>query len=158
LPDKVQPTAPAKVATPGPASAQFAASGPASVQAAAVSPPASASAKAAPATAKAKAAAAPPREPAPAKLPAKGFIALQTGLFADAQNAVNQAALLRAKGIPACVAEEKQGGKARHRVLAGHFGDKRAALAGRGEVRAAVGVSPLLYAVEPAQAAGLRCH
>lgn len=147
VPDKVQPTAPAQVATPGPASAQSAA----------VSPPAPArvSVKT---TAKAKAAAAPARESATAKLPAKGFIALQTGLFADAQNAANQAALLRAKGIPACVAEEKQGGKARHRVLAGHFGDKRAAQLGRGEVRAAVGLSPLVYAVEPAQAAGLRCH
>lgn len=141
------------------ASAQAPAPGPSLAQSAASPPQVVASTKvAAGPTAKAKSAAAPTQESVPAKLPAKGFIALQTGLFADAQNAASQAALLRAKGIPACVAEEKPGGKARHRVLAGHFGDKRAALAGRGEVRAAVGVAPLVYAVEPAQAAGLRCH
>lgn len=93
-----------------------------------------------------------------APLPGTGFIALQTGLFADPQNAAGQAAKLRAHGFPACVVVEGQGAKARHRVLAGHFGDKRAALAARGEVRAAVGVAPLVFPVDAGQAAKLRCH
>jgi cell division protein FtsN len=87
-----------------------------------------------------------------------GFYALQTGLFSDAANAAGQAARLRAKGLPACVAEEGMGKNRRYRVLAGRYGENRAALAARGEVKAAIGVTPLAYAVPPAQAAGLRCH
>lgn len=87
-----------------------------------------------------------------------GFYALQTGLFSDAANAAGQAARLRAKGLPACVAEEGVGKSRRYRVLAGRYGERRSALAARSEVKAATGVSPLAYAVPPDQAAGLRCH
>ncbi|MEA4858090.1 SPOR domain-containing protein [Solidesulfovibrio sp.] len=89
---------------------------------------------------------------------AKGFVALQTGLFADAENAAVLAARLRARGMPACVAKEGQGATARHRVLAGRFGDRRAALASREAVRAAVGVWPLVVEVDAAKAEGLRCR
>ncbi|WP_043786042.1 SPOR domain-containing protein [Solidesulfovibrio alcoholivorans] len=88
----------------------------------------------------------------------KGFVALQTGLFADAANAQGQAAKLRGRGIPACLVEEGQGKTKRYRVLAGRYGERRAALAARNEVRAAAGVSPLLFEVAPGVAAGLRCH
>ncbi|KAF5034848.1 hypothetical protein DSECCO2_591760 [anaerobic digester metagenome] len=85
-------------------------------------------------------------------------MALQTGLFADAANAQGQAAKLRGRGIPACLVEEGQGKTKRYRVLAGRYGERRAALASRNEVRAAVGVSPLLFEVAPGVAAALRCH
>ena len=94
----------------------------------------------------------------PLKPGAAEYYALQTGLFSDAANAAGQAERLRAKGLPACVAEEGVGKNRRYRVLAGRYGEKRAALAARSEVNAATGVSPLAYAVPPAQAAGLRCH
>jgi len=102
-----------------------------------------------------------PTKPAaakPAAAPATGFFALQTGLFADAANAETQAAKLRGRGIPACVAVESGGKGRRYRVLAGRYGDKRAALTMRGEVGRAAGVRPLLFAVDAAQAGGLRCH
>jgi len=94
----------------------------------------------------------------PAATVATGFYALQTGLFADAANADTQAAKLRGRGIPACVAAENGGKGRRYRVLAGRYGDKRAALTMRGEVGRAAGVRPLLFAVDAAQAGGLRCH
>lgn len=122
-------------------------------------PPASKAAASAPAASKPAAAAA--REPAgkgKAKDAVKGFVALQTGLFADAANAQGQAAKLRGRGIPACLVEEGQGKTKRYRVLAGRYGERRAALAARNEVRAAAGVSPLVFEVAPGVAAGLRCH
>ncbi|WP_300163361.1 SPOR domain-containing protein [Solidesulfovibrio sp.] len=88
----------------------------------------------------------------------KGFVALQTGLFADPRNAEGQAARLRARGIPACLAEEGKGKTLRYRVLAGRFGDRRAAAASVPEVRAAIGASPLVFEVAPGLAAGLRCR
>lgn len=94
----------------------------------------------------------------PAAAPATGFYALQTGLFADAANADTQAAKLRGRGIPACVAVESGRKGRRYRVLAGRYGDKRAALTMRGEVGRAAGVRPLLFAVDAAQAGRLRCH
>ncbi len=124
-------------------------------------PPAVKAGAPAPAPAAAKPAAAATREPAEkgkAKDAAKGFVALQTGLFADAANAQGQAAKLRGRGIPACLVEEGQGKTKRYRVLAGRYGERRAALASRNEVRAAVGVPPLLFEVAPGVAAALRCH
>lgn len=94
----------------------------------------------------------------PAATAATGFYALQTGLFADAANADAQAARLRGRGIPACVAAESGAKGRRYRVLAGRYGDKRAALTMRGEVGRAAGVRPLLFAVDAAQAGRLRCH
>jgi cell division protein FtsN len=107
------------------------------------------------------AAVAPGRTPPPAaaKAPvAAGFYALQTGLFVDADNAEGQAARLRARGLPACMAVEGQGGGRRYRVLAGRFGDRRAAQAFSAEVRGVSGVAPLLFPVDAALAARLRCH
>ncbi|UJX42618.1 SPOR domain-containing protein [Desulfovibrio sp. JY] len=94
----------------------------------------------------------------PAATAATGFYALQTGLFADATNADAQAAKLRGRGIPACVVAESGAKGRRYRVLAGRYGDKRAALTMRGEVGRAAGVRPLLFAVDAAQAGRLRCH
>lgn len=89
---------------------------------------------------------------------ATGYYALQTGLFTDADNAAGQAIRLRGRGLPACVAAEGAGGTRRYRVLAGRYGEKRAALAARGEVRAATGITPLVFAVDARLSAGLRCH
>ena len=86
------------------------------------------------------------------------FYTLQTGLFANAENAEAQAARLRARRLPACLSVEEKGGKRRYRVLSGRFGDRRAAQALRSEVTAAAGVSPLLFQVAPDIAARLRCH
>jgi cell division protein FtsN len=107
------------------------------------------------------AAVAPGRTPPPAaaKAPvAAGFYALQTGLFVDAENAEGQATRLRARGLPACLAVEGEGSRRRYRVLAGRFGDRRAAQAFSSEVRGVSGVAPLLFPVDAAQAARLRCH
>ena len=72
----------------------------------AATPPASKAGSPAPAAP--KPAAAPAREPAgKGKDAAKGFVALQTGLFADAANAQGQAAKLRGRGIPACLVEDE---------------------------------------------------
>ena len=160
--------APDQAATPqAPATAQKASASPAPSAAAkktsaankAASPTVSKTGSPAPAAPKPAAAAA--REPAgkgKGKDTAKGFVALQTGLFADAANAQGQAAKLRGRGIPACLVEEGQGKTKRYRVLAGRYGERRAALAARNEVRAAAGVSPLVFEVAPGMAAGLRCH
>jgi hypothetical protein len=160
--------APDQAATPqAPATAQKASASPAPSAAAkktsaankAASPTVSKTGSPAPAAPKPAAAAA--REPAgkgKGKDAAKGFVALQTGLFADAANAQGQAAKLRGRGIPACLVEEGQGKAKRYRVLAGRYGERRAALAARNEVRAAAGVSPLVFEVAPGMAAGLRCH
>lgn len=94
----------------------------------------------------------------PEKPAATGYWALQTGLFADAANAASQAAKLRRRGFPACVAVEKTGKGSRYRVLAGRFGDRRAALATRHAVAAAGDVSPLLFQVSPDLAARVRCE
>ena len=90
--------------------------------------------------------------------PATGYVALQTGLFADADNAAAQAARLRARGMPACLAVSGAGAKRRYRVLAGRFGDRRAAAAARGDVAAILGVTPILSPVEAAEVSGLRCR
>ncbi len=95
-------------------------------------------------------------EPRPAF--ASGYFALQTGLFAEAGNAEGQAAVLRARGMPACLLVEGEGNRKRYRVLAGRFGDRRAALASRAEVKAASGAAPLPVRVEAEEAARLRCH
>lgn len=95
----------------------------------------------------------------PAAAPAPtGYVALQTGLFADADNAAAQAARLRARGLPVCVAVAGDAAKRRYRVLAGRYGDRKAAAAARGEVAALLGVTPLLYAVEASEAGRLRCR
>lgn len=158
--------APEQAATPqAPATAQKASASPAppaitqktSTISKAATPPASKAGSPAPAAP--KPAAAPAREPAgKGKDAAKGFVALQTGLFADAANAQGQAAKLRGRGIPACLVEEGQGKTKRYRVLAGRYGERRAALAARNEVRSAAGVSPLVFEVAPDVSAGLRCH
>ncbi|EFL52804.1 Sporulation domain protein [Solidesulfovibrio fructosivorans JJ]] len=153
------PTAPA----PAPAPTSEAAPKPAP-EAASETPQPQSAPKAAPSEAASKPAATakgPPAQPAaakPAAAPATGFYALQTGLFADAANADAQAARIRRRGIPACVAVEGKGKDRRYRVLAGRYGDKRAALATRGEVGRASGVRPLIFAVGAAQAGKLRCH
>ena len=149
-----------------------------------LSPPAAAMPQVAPAkTQPAAAAKAKPADPPPAKAPAPapakpaatgtgqtvaqttakaaapaGYVALQTGLFTDADNAAVQAAKLRARGMPACVAVTETAGKRRYRVLAGRFGDKRAAGEARAAVTAILGLSPLLYAVDAAEVARLRCR
>ena len=96
---------------------------------------------------------------APAKSAAPaGYVALQTGLFADADNAAVQAAKLRARGMPACVAVAGTETKRRYRVLAGRFGDKRAAGDARAAVTAILGLSPLWYTVDAAEVPRLRCR
>ncbi len=90
--------------------------------------------------------------------PAPSAYALQTGLFTEAPNAESQAATLRSRGMPACVAVEGQGNRRRYRVLAGRFGDARVAARARGEVRAIVGAAPLVTRLDAGQLAGLRCH
>ena len=160
--------APDQAATPqAPAAAQKAPASPAPPTASkktsaankAASPQAAKAGAPAPAASQSAAAAARvPAEKGKGKDAAKGFVALQTGLFADAANAQGQAAKLRGRGIPACLVEEGQGKTKRYRVLAGRYGERRAALASRNEVRAAVGVSPLLFEVAPGVAAALRCH
>lgn len=90
--------------------------------------------------------------------PAKGYYAWQTGLFADAANAEKQAAALRAKGLPACVAAEKTAAGRRYRVLAGRYGDRTVARARRGNVLRVVRDGPVLYHVEPALIGRLRCQ
>ncbi|OLN27363.1 Flagellar assembly protein FliH [Desulfovibrio sp. DV] len=90
--------------------------------------------------------------------PATGYVALQTGLFADADNATAQAVRLRARGMPACLAVAGEGAKRRYRVLAGRFGDRRAAAEAQGRVKAILGLVPLVYAVDAAEASRLRCR
>ena len=51
-----------------------------------------------------------------------------------------------------------QGGKRRYRVLAGRFGDRRAAAAARSAVIAATGVAPIVTPVAPGDIPGLRCR
>jgi hypothetical protein len=124
-------------------------------------PPAAAASAAKPEPpAAAKALAPRPGKDAPASkaLPAAGYLALQTGLFADADNAAAQAAKLRSQGLPACLAVSDQGGKRRYRVLAGRFGDRRAAAAARAEVAAVTGVAPLVTPVAASDIPGLRCR
>ena len=100
-----------------------------------------------------------PKKPPSSKgEPAAGYLALQTGLFADADNAAAQAAKLRSKGLPACLAVSDKDGKRRYRVLAGRFGDRRAAAAARAEVMAATGVSPIVTPVAASDIPGLRCR
>jgi cell division protein FtsN len=100
-----------------------------------------------------------PKAPPPSKTePAAGYLALQTGLFADADNAAAQAAKLRAQGLPACLAVSDKDGKRRYRVLAGRFGDRRAAAAARAEVMAATGVAPIVTPVAPGDIPRLRCR
>lgn len=87
-----------------------------------------------------------------------GYVALQTGLFADADNAAAQAVRLRSRGLPACVAVAGDGAKRRYRVLAGRFGDRRAAGEARAAVSAILGLSPIVYDVDAAEVARLRCR
>lgn len=109
---------------------------------------------------------APPVAPAAARTttpaaktePTAGYLALQTGLFADPDNAAAQAAKLRAQGLPACLAVSDKGGKRRYRVLAGRFGDRRAAAAARAEVMAATGVTPIVTPVAASDIPRLRCR
>jgi cell division protein FtsN len=89
---------------------------------------------------------------------ASGYYALQTGLFSDVGNAEGQAARLRSRGLPACLAVEGGGDKRRYRVLAGRYSDRRAALALRSEVMAVAGNTPVLFQVDVALATRLRCH
>ncbi len=107
-----------------------------------------------------KAAAPRPDKHAPASKaePAAGYLALQTGLFADADNAAAQAAKLRAQGLPACLAVSDKDGKRRYRVLAGRFGDRRAAAAARSAVMAAAGVAPVVTPVAAGDIPKLRCR
>ncbi|WP_232502864.1 SPOR domain-containing protein [Solidesulfovibrio magneticus] len=100
----------------------------------------------------------PKTPPSPKAEPAAGYLALQTGLFADADNAAAQAAKLRAQGLPACLAMSDKDGKRRYRVLAGRFGDRRAAAAARAEVMAATGVAPLVTPVAASDIPRLRCR
>uniref|UniRef100_I2PYQ1 Cell division protein n=1 Tax=Desulfovibrio sp. U5L TaxID=596152 RepID=I2PYQ1_9BACT len=118
------------------------------------------SAGAAPAPAGPLPVASPPTAPAPVAGNKAGppAYALQTGLFTEAPNAEAQAARLRSRGMPACVAVEGQGGGRRYRVLAGRFGDARVADRARGEVRTIVGATPLVTRLDAGQLAGLRCH
>ncbi|MHC1713552.1 MAG: SPOR domain-containing protein [Solidesulfovibrio sp.] len=87
-----------------------------------------------------------------------GYYALQTGLFSDVGNAEGQAARLRSRGLPACLAVEGGGDKRRYRVLAGRYSDRRAALALRPEVMAVAGNTPVLFQVDVGLATRLRCH
>ena len=89
---------------------------------------------------------------------ATGYVALQTGLFADADNAAAQAARLRSRGMPACVADAAPTAKPRYRVLAGRFGDERAARDARAAVTAILGLSPIVYVVDAAVLPRLRCR
>ncbi|MGD9609123.1 MAG: SPOR domain-containing protein [Desulfovibrionaceae bacterium] len=89
---------------------------------------------------------------------ATGYYALQTGIFSMPGNAENQAARLRGRGLPACVAAESGAGRTRYRVLAGRYGDRQAAQASRDEVGTAVGGGAVLFRVDPSLAARLRCH
>ena len=148
-PDPAPPTPPAAPqaapALPALAAAPVAPAG----QANASAPPAPGPAKAEPR----------PKVPPPSKAePAAGYLALQTGLFADADNAAAQAAKLRAQGLPACLAVSDKDGKRRYRVLAGRFGDRRAAAAARSAVMAATGVAPIVTPVAPGDIPGLRCR
>lgn len=93
-----------------------------------------------------------------AAAPAPGYYAWQTGLFADADNAAKQAARLRRRGFPACLATEKTDKGRRYRVLAGRYGDRTVALARRRDVARAAGSGTVLYRVEPAVIGRLRCH
>ena len=102
-----------------------------------------------------------PQSAAPARVKpvaSTGYVALQTGLFTEADNAAAQAARLRSRGMPACVAAAGTEGKRRYRVLAGRFGDRRAAGDARAAVSAILGLSPLLYDVDAAEVARLRCR
>lgn len=123
-------------------------------------PPAAASAAKTEPPAAGKASAPGPAKSAPASRaePAAGYLALQTGLFADADNAAAQAAKLRSKGLPACLAVSDKDGKRRYRVLAGRFGDRRAAAAARAEVLAATGVAPIVTPVAAGDIPRLRCR
>lgn len=96
--------------------------------------------------------------PASTAEPAAGYLALQTGLFADPDNAAAQAAKLRSQGLPACLAVSDKDGKRRYRVLAGRFGDRRAAAAARAEVMAATGVAPIVTPVAAGDIPRLRCR
>lgn len=110
-----------------------------------------------PAAGAAKPAAPTPAKPTHPAAPA-GYVALQTGLFADAGNAAAQAVKLRSRGLPACVAVAGDGAKRRYRVLAGRFGDRRAAGEARAAVSAILGLSPIVYDVDAAEVARLRCR
>jgi hypothetical protein len=101
---------------------------------------------------------APPSQASAKAEPAAGYLALQTGLFADPDNAAAQAAKLRSQGLPACLAVSDKDGKRRYRVLAGRFGDRRAAAAARAEVMAATGVAPLVTPVAAGDIPRLRCR
>ncbi|MHC1791460.1 SPOR domain-containing protein [Solidesulfovibrio sp.] len=105
----------------------------------------------------AKSPAAAPSPSAKAAAPT-GYVALQTGLFADADNAAAQAARLRARGLPACVAVSGPPSRRRYRVLAGRFSDRRAASEARAGVTAILGLTPLVYVVEASEAGRLRCR
>lgn len=96
---------------------------------------------------------------APSRSAVTGYYALQTGVFAEPDNARGQAAKLRGRGFPACIAEENGPAGKRYRVLAGRFGDRRAAMLLRHEVAtAAGGVKAVPQSVDPATAARLRCQ
>jgi cell division septation protein DedD len=98
--------------------------------------------------------------PVPKSAPAKtaGYYALQTGVFADPDNAWGQASRLRGQGFPACVSVEAGTSGKRFRVLAGRFGDRRTAMRFRGEVAAATGGKAMPQAVDPSMASRLRCQ
>lgn len=86
------------------------------------------------------------------------FLTLQVGVFSSSDNAEALAVRLRAKGLPACLSVEGAGSGRRYRVLAGRFGDRRAAMANRAEIASRAAVKPVLFTVTPERAAGLRCH
>jgi cell division septation protein DedD len=168
-PSPLAPSAALPVAEPGASAAMPPA------EPSATSPPAPAAAPPAPSpvarpagpSAASPAAPVPPARPAkdkptapqsPPAAPAAGYVALQTGLFADPDNAAAQAARLRTRGLPACVAATETGRGRRYRVLAGRFGDRSAAAAARGEVAALLGLTPIVTAVTAADVPRLRCR
>lgn len=133
-------------------------------KAAKTTPPAAAAARPRPANPNPKTAitpgpARPVSQPQPPAPRATGYFALQTGVFAEADNARGQAAKLRTRGYPACVAEEKGPDGKRYRVLAGRFGDRHTAMSLRGEVAtAAGGAKAVPLAVDSATASRLHCQ
>ncbi|MFP5257586.1 MAG: SPOR domain-containing protein [Acidobacteriota bacterium] len=172
--------APEQTSVPAPAAASGQAAAPPAAPSPAANPPAmpqapAATAQAAPAVpakpvappadkpaVRAKDQPSPPAAPHPqaAAKPAAlaGYVALQTGLFADDGNAAAQAAKLRSRGMPACLSVSGSGDKRRYRVLAGRFGDRRAAAEARPAVTAILGLPPVAYDVAPSEAARLRCR
>ncbi|EKO39688.1 MAG: hypothetical protein B193_1568 [Solidesulfovibrio magneticus str. Maddingley MBC34] len=159
-PAPVAPTVSAASSAPAEPNAQPAP--PAAQAAAQPSRPPAAAASAAksepPAAGKASAPGPDKSAPASKAEPSAGYLALQTGLFADPDNAAAQAAKLRGKGLPACLAVSDKDGKRRYRVLAGRFGDRRAAAAARAEVMAATGVAPIVTPVAAGDIPRLRCR